>query len=577
MEGSHESDGEASEPAKLLTIADVIARLEADDGLGSVRRAEMLSALRTICRVLNANPQFVPAEPRNLRQRLHGITYAAAGVSRGRWNNIRSLTLAAIMRAGIRAMPGGSRQPLAFSWELLAARFPDKQFRFGLSRFMRFCSANQIAPEDVDAAVFERFRDALENESLVRHPKLVYRTACVLWNRASQSIAGWPAVEVPVPNGSRRYSLRFDDLPASFRADAEGYLMHLGDQDPFADDYVASLRPATIDARRNQIRQLTTAAILSGCPMEEMTSLAALVKPENAKRALRFFWDRAGQVKKESVHQLALLLRSIARQWAEASTSYLNLIDGLCRGLAVKKSGMTDKNRQRLRQFDNPDNVDALLTLPDRILRRVRKADRGGRRDAVRVMYAVAVELLTVAPMRIRNLTLIEAERHLVHTRLGASPAIHLVIPGEETKNGEPFEVALPDRSAKLLAVYLRNYRHRLTSVPSPWLFPGYGGKQRSVDRFSALISAFVLRETGVKMHVHLFRHLAVNLHLDANPEDVETARRILGHKSLRTTLRAYADMKTAAAFKRYDEMISTLRERGRKHPTTVRRRKKAA
>jgi integrase len=78
-------------------------------------------------------------------------------------------------------------------------------------------------------------------------------------------------------------------------------------------------------------------------------------------------------------------------------------------------------------------------------------------------------------------------------------------------------------------------------------------------------------------MHVHLFRHLAVNLHLNANPEDVDTARRLLGHKSLRTTLRAYAEMKTAAAFKSYDEVISGLRGRGRKQPATVRRRNKAA
>jgi integrase len=395
--------------------------------------------------------------------------------------------------------------------------------------------------------------------------------------RTLKSIPGWPAVEVPVPNGSRRYALRYEDLPSSFRVDAEAYLTHLGNQDPFADDYVASLRPATIEARRNQILQIATAAVRSGCPVEEVTGLAALVKPENAKRVLRFFWNRAGQVKKESVHQLAILLRSIARHWAKASASDLDVIDALCRGLAIKNTGMTEKNRQRLRQFDNPDNVDALLSLPDRILRRVRKTDRGGRRDAVRVMYAAAIELLIVAPMRIKNLTLLEAERHLIHTRLGHSPAIHLVILGEETKNGEPFEVALPGRSAKLVAEYLRNYRHRLTPVASPWLFPGYGGKQRNIDRFSGLISGFVLRETGVRMNVHLFRHLAVNLHLDANPEDVETARRILGHKSLRTTLRAYADMKTAAAFKRYDELISTLRERGSKHPASVRRRKKAA
>jgi hypothetical protein len=267
---SREPNGGETKPGDLVTVADVIARLEADEGLGSARRAEMLSALRTICRVLNANPRFVFAEPRNLRQRLNGITHAAAGMSRGRWANIRSLTLAAIMRAGIKAMPGGSRQPLAFPWEVLAARLPDRHFRLGLSRFMRFCSADQIGPEDVDTAVFERFRHALENESLIRRPKQVYRTACVLWNRASQTIAGWPAVEVPVPNGSRRYSLRYEDLPGSFRVDAERYLTHLGNQDPFADDYVASLRPATIEARRKQILQL---APTGSPPPEHRTAL----------------------------------------------------------------------------------------------------------------------------------------------------------------------------------------------------------------------------------------------------------------------------------------------------------------
>src|ERR1700758_1197505 len=105
LEPSRDAGCAVTEPTYVVTVADVMARLEADKGLDSVRRAEMLSALRTICRVLNANPQFVFAEPRNLRQRLNGITHAAAGVSRGRWNNIRSLTLAAIICAGIKAMP----------------------------------------------------------------------------------------------------------------------------------------------------------------------------------------------------------------------------------------------------------------------------------------------------------------------------------------------------------------------------------------------------------------------------------------------------------------------------------------
>ena len=56
----------------------------------------------------------------------------------------------------------------------------------------------------------------------------------------------------------------------------------------------------------------------------------------------------------------------------------------------------------------------------------------------------------------------------------------------------------------------------RLTPVASPWLFPGYGGKQRSVDRFSALISAFVLRE--LKHRAELPDHQLTAVEEQENP-----------------------------------------------------------
>jgi len=55
----------------------------------------------------------------------------------------------------------------------------------------------------------------------------------------------------------------------------------------------------------------------------------------------------------------------------------------------------------------------------------------------------------------------------------------------------------------------------------------------------------------------HLFRQLAAKLYLEAHPEDLETVRRILGHTSQRTTSRSYADIRTAAAFRRFDDMIA--------------------
>jgi integrase len=177
-------------------------------------------------------------------------------------------------------------------------------------------------------------------------------------------------------------------------------------------------------------------------------------------------------------------------------------------------------------------------------------------------MLAVAIELLIVAPIRAKNLTSIEFERHLVRGNSGGHPMVHLVVPDHEIKNGEPFEIELPTATAKIVTDYITTYRGRLSSKPSPWLFPNDDGGRRVTSAFSKSICDFVLRETGIKMNAHLFRHLAVKLYLDAHPEDVETVRRLLGHKSLSTTLRFYADIKAAAGFQRYDAMIAGLRQR---------------
>jgi integrase len=100
--------------------------------------------------------------------------------------------------------------------------------------------------------------------------------------------------------------------------------------------------------------------------------------------------------------------------------------------------------------------------------------------------------------------------------------------------------------------------------VDCPWLFPGHSGRRRHPEAFSRDLSEFIFEQTGIRMHAHLFRHFAAKLYLDAHPEDVETARRILGHKSLKTTMKSYVDVKNAAAFRRYDAMIADRRRSGR-------------
>mgnify|MGYP001600332194 CR=1 FL=1 len=183
----------------------------------------------------------------------------------------------------------------------------------------------------------------------------------------------------------------------------------------------------------------------------------------------------------------------------------------------------------------------------------------------MRVAYAVAIELLIVAPMRIQNLAWLEHDRHLVRSRLGTAGVTHLRIPADEMKNHEDYEMELPAESADLLRLFIRDYRPRMGGgADCPWLFPGYSGRRRHPESFSQLLSEFIFEQTGIRMHAHLFRHLAAKIYLDTHPEDVETARRILGHKSLATTMKSYIEVKNAAAFRRYDALIATRRQDAR-------------
>jgi hypothetical protein len=61
-------------------------------------------------------------------------------------------------------------------------------------------------------------------------------------------------------------------------------------------------------------------------------------------------------------------------------------LEKFCKGLTPKKHGMTDKNRGRLRQFDDPRNIDALLNLPAKLLRQAQRGDVGDQRELTKII-----------------------------------------------------------------------------------------------------------------------------------------------------------------------------------------------
>ena len=64
-----------------------------------------------------------------------------------------------------------------------------------------------------------------------------------------------------------------------------------------------------------------------------------------------------------------------------------------------------------------------------------------------------------------------------------------------------------------------------------------------------------------MRLSPHQFRHACGAIFLGSDPGGHETVRNLLGHRSIETTIRYYAGMETAAALRRYDQVILGLRQ----------------
>lgn len=209
------------------------------------------------------------------------------------------------------------------------------------------------------------------------------------------------------------------------------------------------------------------------------------------------------------------MLKAIARHYVHAEPAHLERMAGIIHRLAPGRAGLTETNRTRLRPFDDRENIGRLLNLPAELMRQA-QCHRNPRRGAVRAQLAAAIEILLMAPVRRSNLVKLDIERHLV--RPGRGKTLHLVISAEEVKNGESLEHPLPPESIDLVERYIREFRPRLASTGNTALFPGIGAGPKNQAAFGTQISRTIRAHTGLRVHPHLFRHIAAKLFLDANP-----------------------------------------------------------
>jgi len=544
-----------------LSIADVIRLVSADATLPKATRQNWCWALRTLCRVAGKQPESVPAHPDFLRRMLKKAAPTAAGLSGAAWNNARSLAGKALASRGITSMPGRHYQAhYTPEWEALWSRLPkETALAFQLSRFFHYASALGIAPAEMGDRVLERFYEALVEESLVEDPWAAYRGTAKSWNNALERIPGWPPIRLTVPTKrSGAFCLRWADLPSPLRMEIESYFERAARVD-LDGDFARSQRPQTIETRRKQLLWLTAAMVKSGIPIESLTSLELLLAPGTVKRGLHHLLDRRGGATFPALASLTQFLPALARRIGLAA-EVIRELERFKQALKIEQIGMAERHKETLRKFNDPAAVRALVGFPDRIRSVATALHHQGPRVAKLVQTALAVDLLLYAPVRIGNLASIEIERHLI-TVQSKPRVVHLRFPAREVKNSRDLEFPLPPETAALLELYLTRYRPLLTKEPTPFLFPGKRvGHPKHAHALRTQIRDTVYEHTGLEMPPHRFRHAVGKIFLDRNPGQYGVVQRLLGHKSIQTTITFYAGEEGAAAARHYHETILGLR-----------------
>lgn len=569
---------EQTSAVQVPTIAQLIARVEADASLPEKKRADICSGVRSLCRALKLQPASAPADAALIAALLRDLTPAGAGMSKGRLQNCRSHMDAALVYADDLFRRRRSRTVLPPHLRAFLNKVIDRWDRTKLLRFTHFLNESGIAVEDVSSDTFDAFRESL-GYSLVRDARRTDRETRRIWNTLHSDN---PERQVQIPNYTGHYSLPESAFPETLSADADAYLSSrmsrhgreldslLTEEELFGDGRPAGvpLRPATAKLVRYRLRQFASIIVRCGVlPAHEITSLKVLVRPDIVVAALNEFIKRTGcGLKNSQIKGIANDLLMIAKLWVKSPDSELAKLQLIVCKVRPVHQGLPERVRRKLSPFSDVENVRAFLSVPDRVVAKVQREKTITPRSANLMAAALWIAIAQRAPLRIANLVSIDLKVNLLRSHSGKHARAALFFPPEQVKNGKTLEVPLSNSTVKLLELYLSKYRPALINGPCDWLFPAKDGGHKQPSVMSSDIQKLMRNELGFSINPHSFRHLAAKLYLTAHPGRYADVQLLLGHRQLKTTVSYYVDLEAQEAFKHFDTVILGLKE-----TTTVR------
>ena len=280
-----------------------------------------------------------------------------------------------------------------------------------------------------------------------------------------------------------------------------------------------------------------------------------LFTPANFKRILRQRHDGVGGRENVFNHELAQALVGIAREWKEVAPELLVELRRLASRIPAPLSGITDKNKRALRQFDDPAVLRRLYDFPTRLWGEVKRDRKANRYTLAKAQAALAIAIVSFIPVRLQNLAALEFDKHLF-MREGARATSTLELPAAEVKNRRELAFDIPSHVAKMIIEYRNVIAPRIIGRRPTRLFVNVDGNPKNQWAVAWLIRTYLRKRAGIGISAHQFRHLSAKVLLDAEPGSFETVRQILGHASLRTTVAAYAGINSRRAGRHHQRLV---------------------
>jgi integrase len=539
------------------SFAEAIAIIAAANELPEHTRRHWPTSLRKIAQALDKPLEVIPARYSAVRADLIHLHHVPAGLTAKTLANHKSNVKSALLYLAREKGIPQYGAPLNPEWQRLMAQIADSLLRSRLSSFVRFCSANAITSTAVDETVVDRFMD--------------YRTRCGkpaddafrrllarAWNENVGKISGWPARRLIEPPVKTDIEIKWEEFPDGLRTDVAQYLQGLTRiRKSRSGQRVRPLKASTIRTRRAELQAAARMALKVGIPIDKLTSLAVLMSPEVAEKVLDAYWQKNGEEPKLFTIDLAARFLGIAKETKCLGDADCERLDGI-RGTFEhhRKEGLTEKNVAFLRHVLTPGVWGRVVKLPFALMAEARRQKHAPVRAAVTAQMAVAIAILSVAPVRLANLTAIRLGTNLTKPG-GPGKNYWLAFPDYDVKNRVRLEYPLEEYLTELIDEYVHDFRPALLRGSNEdWLFPGQRKGAKGKISFSGQITERVHKATGLQMTVHQFRHAAGAIILKKRPGEYELVRQLLGHKSVQTTINAYIGLDSIHASEIYNKII---------------------